>query len=107
MNCEKTIKDNQTVLSCSGELSIYEADAFKAELLNCMSETDDFVLDLGGVTGCDSAGFQVLMALRNSALQQGKNVEMINPSDSITGTAEQIGFDWQETTSRAQENENE
>jgi anti-anti-sigma factor len=59
------------LLRLSGELTIYDAAALKTALLALPAAEGDWSLDLAGVTDVDSAGIQLLLALRRTLAARG------------------------------------
>lgn len=55
-----------SVLSPSGELTIFEAAAFHGDLVSALAQEGPLTLDLSGVPRMDAAGIQLVLAARRS-----------------------------------------
>ena len=75
--------DGTGLLRLSGELTIYHAAELKAALLPLADEARALVLDLSGVSDIDSAGLQLLLALRRSLAAQGATVQLAGVSGAV------------------------
>jgi anti-anti-sigma factor len=77
------------MLRLSGECTIAQAAELREQLLAQLAESDGSsapVLDLSGVTGFDSAGVQLLLALRRSLLDAGRVLSLQAPSAAVRET---------------------
>ncbi|HEX8962017.1 MAG TPA: STAS domain-containing protein [Rhodocyclaceae bacterium] len=70
-------------LAIDGELTIQTASARHAELLAALGSSDQLDIDLAGVVEVDSAGLQLLLAARKSALAAGKELRLVNASLTV------------------------
>lgn len=70
-------------LRLSGELTIYNAAAFKRDLLALLRPGADRELDLGGVEECDTAGIQLLLLAKRVAADQGGGLTFVNHSEPL------------------------
>ncbi len=73
-------------LAIEGELTIYRASELRDALqaaLSATADTVDFTIDLAAVTEMDSAGVQLLMAARKTALSTGRRLRLIDPSPAV------------------------
>jgi anti-sigma B factor antagonist len=69
-----------------GELTIYRAAELAVQLSTALAEAPagaPFVIDLAGVTEMDSAGAQLLMAARRSALAAGRELKLAGHSEAV------------------------
>lgn len=82
-----------TSLAMIGELTIHEAAAQRVALLKWVSDepagTD---LDLSAIGACDSAGVQLLLALRRSLLEQGRELRLRGTPDCVAATLATFGL---------------
>ncbi len=73
-------------IAIEGELTIYRAselrDALQAALA-ASAESGEFGIDLAAVTEMDSAGVQLLMAARKTALSAGRSLRLIDASPAV------------------------
>jgi two-component system chemotaxis sensor kinase CheA len=65
-------------LSVKEDMTIYRAPAQKQQFLSALAQTASLELDLHAITEMDAAGLQLLLLLKREALQQGKNLSLIN-----------------------------
>ena len=65
-----------------GGLDLYSAESARAELLACCATRPALVLDLSGVSVCDAAGWQLLLAVRQTAVAAGKafSLQAVSPA---------------------------
>ncbi len=70
-----------------GRLTINEAGALRDILAGWLAEGPDLALDPRGVEAADTAGLQLLIALRRSAGQAGKTVRLAGPPQGALLTA--------------------
>ncbi|NDP40757.1 MAG: STAS domain-containing protein [Rhodoferax sp.] len=69
-----------SVLRIDGELTIFRAAELKPELL---SEPMPRTIDLSGVTELDSAGVQLLMLAKKTALAQQRELALVSHSPAV------------------------
>ncbi|HMW56031.1 MULTISPECIES: STAS domain-containing protein [Candidatus Accumulibacter] len=65
------------------EMTIYQAQAQKAQLLAALAATEALDLDLAAVPEIDTAGLQLLLLLKREALQQGKQLTIVGHSPNV------------------------
>lgn len=75
--------DQSTILKVEGVLSIYEAEAFKKELLEGLDKSSELVIDLGAVSECDLTCIQLLYSAKKTALEKGKIFAIMNISGPV------------------------
>jgi anti-sigma B factor antagonist len=73
------------------EWTIHEAARLREQLLAHL-EAGSSCLDLSGVSACDSAGVQLLLAARRSAQQRGQTLELLQPSDAVLESLRRYGL---------------
>ena len=71
----------------SGRLTINEAKAWREEWINRLAECEQLVVDARELAAVDTAGLQLLIALRRSAEQAGKQVRLAAPPAGALLTA--------------------
>lgn len=75
----KSVTDQgNTRLSLEGDLDIYVVEASYHEITKVMAESESLTLDMGGVEQIDGAGLQLLIALKQEAMETGKSLSMIH-----------------------------
>jgi anti-sigma B factor antagonist len=62
------------------DMTIYQAQAQKEQLLAALAATAALELDLSAVPEMDTAGLQLLLLLKREALQQGKPLTIVGHS---------------------------
>jgi anti-sigma B factor antagonist len=75
-----------------GELSIYRAAALKDVLLAPLAAGSMIELDLAGVTEIDTAGLQLLMLAKNTALALGGDLRLSASSQPVLALLELLGL---------------
>ena len=66
-----------------GELTIYRADEIKSLLLEALAEPGDLELDLSGVSEIDTAGLQLLMLAKKTALAGPHALHLVRHSAAV------------------------
>ena len=70
--------------SISEDMTIYNAAAQKAMLLEALADCQELDLDLSQVNEMDTAGFQVLLLAKREAVKANKTVRLTAHSQSVT-----------------------
>jgi anti-anti-sigma factor len=79
-------------LALDGELTIYRA-AELCELLKAALAADgDLELNLAGVTEMDSAGVQLLMAAKKSAMSRQRSLRLVEHSPAVLEVFEMLNL---------------
>jgi anti-sigma B factor antagonist len=65
------------------DMTIYQAQAQKDQLLAALAATANLELDLSGVGEMDSAGLQLLLLLKREGVRQGKQVTISGHSPRV------------------------
>jgi len=86
------------VLQISGLLDIDAANSLREAFLDCFLNQPQVAADLSEVTGCDTAGLQVLLAGRREAAAAGKALHIRAVSQAVTETAAALGFSLDESS---------
>lgn len=81
------------------DLSIYEANALKKQLLDWMGEhpESDLVLDGSAVERVDLAGLQVLVLTQQVLVGNGHTMALMNASPPLHQALELLGLNWSHT----------
>ncbi|MEW5800960.1 MAG: STAS domain-containing protein [bacterium] len=82
-------------LSLEGEVTINEAARLKETLLGLLSTQEPVTINLEGITRIDTSGLQLLYAAHQTAIHQGKNFSLVNPSLSFMQAAKLAGLFFQ------------
>lgn len=78
----------QHLISIKGEMSIYSAMGLWQALLDAVNKAKKAEIDLSGVSEIDSAGIQLLMMAKRIAIESGKELQLVNHSQSIVDVIE-------------------
>jgi len=74
---------NRLTLGVEGELSIYAAEQLKGELLENITDCPLLVLDLSAVSEMDTAGLQLLYALKRECAVRASQLRIDKPSPAV------------------------
>ncbi len=85
-------KEEQAFLKLEGPLTVYEVTEMRDMLIASMNGSRQMILDLQGVTECDTAGIQLLLSARKKAVRDQKFLRITDCSDSVKQAAERIGI---------------
>lgn len=66
------------------DLTIYHAEALKAQLLESLDQTQVLELDLSQVAEIDTAGIQLLMLAKRESMKQGKELRIVAHSPAVS-----------------------
>lgn len=88
MDVTRTTEGDAMIMKIDGDLSVYEVESLRQELLAGLEASSACRLDLSAVTQCDTAAVQVLLAAQRSAAGAGKTVTV-----GAMGTAVRTVFD--------------
>jgi anti-anti-sigma regulatory factor len=82
-----------THVPLAGRWTIAEAEDRRTELLTALAQADRLALDTSGVEALDTAGLQLLIALRRSAAHAGKALRLTPPPQgAVLATVTAAGF---------------
>ncbi|MEW2167089.1 STAS domain-containing protein [Streptomyces sp. NPDC007084] len=82
------------VIELSGELDFHSADRVRAQLAGLeLPPGGQLVLDLGGITFCDSTGITVLIAARNHALATDAGIALAAVPGPVSRIFRMVGLD--------------
>jgi len=91
-------KTGSCLLDASSDMTIYSAASNLAEIKDYYAEFNHFELNLSGVEEIDSSGIQLLMALKQSADKDGKQVFLNAISSPVAEIMDLLNirshFDW-------------
>ena len=73
-------------LSIEQDLTIYNADALKEQLLESLGATQVLELDLSRVAEIDTAGVQLLILAKRESLRQGRTLCIVAHSPAVRET---------------------
>ncbi|SFV16312.1 STAS domain-containing protein [Pseudoduganella namucuonensis] len=73
----------RAALAIEGELTGRRAEELRQRVLGALERPETLELDLGRVTGCDSAGVQLLLLAKARSQQERKHLRLVNHSPAI------------------------
>jgi anti-anti-sigma factor len=86
------IKEPTGVISLSGALEIYDVESLRDVLLRELTGRGELVLDLAGVSSCDTAGVQLLCSARKTLEQRGKRFHIERASAAFLTCCQRLGL---------------
>lgn len=82
-----------TDFALDGDLTIRHAARRRGQLLDWLAQAGpDDALDVAQVSACDTAGLQLLLALRSSRLAQGRSLTLRHVSPALAGVLALCGL---------------
>lgn len=81
-------------------LSIFNAATLHEKIADTYKRFDRINIDLKDITDCDTAGIQLLYALKKSCLDAGKEISLTNPSDAVTDALKRMSMSWEHLSDR-------
>jgi len=76
------------------ELTINRVKEIAESYQSVLKDASQITIDLAGVTECDTAGIQLVIAMQRYAREQEKPCKFLTPSAAISARAHRIGFDF-------------
>jgi anti-anti-sigma regulatory factor len=80
-------------ISVNGALDIYGVESMCQVLVRELAARPTLTLNLAGVTECDTAGVQVIIAARKSSDHCGKRFQFEQPSPIFVTCCQRLGVD--------------
>lgn len=71
------------LLNIDGELTIYTAEKYKAQILEHLSECRELELNLSEIDEMDTAGLQILLVVKREAEDTNRHLRLINHSRAV------------------------
>lgn len=93
MVSENQDKDGNLVMKIEGSLSAYEVGALKDRLLTGFADHQGIILDINGVTECDSLGIQLLLSARKTAEKLNKSFNLTGDSPALQNMLIGVGLE--------------
>jgi len=90
--------DGNLVMKIEGALSAYEVVDLKDRLLTGFTNHQGIILDVNGVTECDTLGIQLLLSARKTAEKLKKTFKVTGDSQSVQDAATGVGLDAEDFT---------
>lgn len=79
-------------VALSGEVTVFNANAVRDQLLGALKETGDLDVDLSEVTEIDTAGVQLILAARREAKARSKAVRFSGCSPVVLDVMGLLGL---------------
>lgn len=76
------------VLAITGEMTIYTAAEWSAQLAPLLAHGADVAIDLSQVTEMDASGVQLLMLAKRETLRSGSHLQLSGHSQAVLDTFE-------------------
>lgn len=92
MKLQITALPESNTLRLTGDLDLYNVETAREALLDHLSDKAGLDLELAGVETCDTAGMQLLLAARRSAVASGKTFFIQTPSPAVERCSELLGL---------------
>ena len=83
MHIEIENRNSRSLVTLSGEFTIYSAVKFKQQLVGTISECESLEIELSNVSEFDSAGLQLLALLKREADALGRPIRFSGHSASV------------------------
>lgn len=96
MGSENPDKDGNLVMKIEGSLSAYEVGYLKDRLLRGFANHQGIILDINGVTECDTLGIQLLLSARKTAEKLNKTFNVTGDSQAVQDTVTGVGLETEE-----------
>jgi phospholipid transport system transporter-binding protein len=95
MNLSFQSEGNRTTIRFNGPLIINHAAKIRAELLDNLDPQKEIELDFSGITACDTAGMQILIALQRQFRRDKTTIfsRLGELPESIVQSARELGLD--------------
>lgn len=93
MVSENQDKDGNLVMKIEGSLSVYKVGDLKDRLLTGFANHQGVILDINGVTECDTLGIQLLLSARKTAEKLNKTFNVTGDSQSFQDALTGVGLD--------------
>ncbi|MBU4261833.1 MAG: STAS domain-containing protein [Proteobacteria bacterium] len=90
---EQLGKKEDAAYKIEGDLTIYQVAELRERLLPFASGVNTVTVDLLGVAECDAAGLQLLVSLKKTAEEAGKQFLLMHLPDSVTELMRELGFE--------------
>ncbi len=89
----ETVDVAAAVFAPGGALTVSHVKDIASRFDTALQTADGIAVDLAGVGDCDTAGIQLLIAMRRRAVELDKECEFRAPSSAVTSMARCIGVD--------------
>ena len=88
----KEDRGGQSFLRLEGPLTVYEVGEMREVLLASLERDQELLVDITGITDCDTTGVQLLVSTRKKAGNDKKKLLITGDSEAVRKAAERIGL---------------
>ncbi len=85
-----TNSNGAAIIVLEGNLLIDRVAEARPGIMTAIAESNDIQLDVAGIRACDTAGIQLLLSVRGSALAKGASMQLTARSPSFIAAGERI-----------------
>lgn len=82
--------DDVTRIALDGEITIYRAADLKVSVLDALRKSRTLEIDLSAVTELDTAGLQVLMLAKQTAVAEQRELRLVQHSPAVVEIFEML-----------------
>jgi anti-anti-sigma regulatory factor len=75
-----------------GSLDLYAAEHLRTVLLETLGAGQEIAFDLAGVTACDTAGVQLLLAARATGVARGQILRFVAVPEPVAASCARLGI---------------
>lgn len=86
-------KDGNLVMKIEGALSAYEVKNLKDRFLTGFTNYQGIIVDINGVTECDTLGLQLLLSARKTAEKLNKTFNVTGDSQPVIDAITAVGLE--------------
>lgn len=83
MQTEQTKDGDKTLLRIAGDMTIYHVNELKSILLDALADCQHLEINLANVSDMDTAGFQLLVLAKRTALAENKKLNLTEHSSVV------------------------
>jgi len=84
MQIKRTKVENYAVISLTGDMDAYDAEAFDGVVNEVINSGDrDVIVDFSGLKYISSSGLRALITLRKQVLKKGGKLGLVSLSDKV------------------------
>jgi len=87
----KEDRGGKSFLRLEGPLTVYEVGEMREVLLVSMERDRELIVDIAGISDCDTAGVQLLISARKKTGNEKKKIFITGESEAVRKAAERIG----------------
>ena len=77
------LNSNNISISFVGEMTIYNIEEIRNCIVKYFNKYNEIDIEMSRITQMDTSGFQLILAVKKQAENNGKIVKLLNPSDEV------------------------